>query len=438
MAVGGVSGLERLGDLTGRLHGVLADLHGLDLGTATDPELVAAMPALIQAGRRLGAVEAKVLDAVDRRRVYGPDGFLSAKAMVGHVGQLPGFEAHRRWQTVRMLRDLPKVAEAYEAGTIGTGQVEELARTHANPRVRHLMADAQDLLLEDAQASTFREFQILVRAWRDYADQDGATDRARQAHDRRDVRMTQEFDRGWRLSGQFGTSMGSITADLHEAFTKAETAVDWDKARAEHGDAATPDHLPRTPGQRRADAWWAMCMAAIAHAPDDVNIDPVLNLVMDWNTFTTHTTTGDTTGGDAAEADPAAYRTRRCSTLTGKPIDPHDAIGAALTGHLRRVVFDTRGVVVDMGRKSRLFTGSARDAAILARAVCTWLSCDTPSPDCEIDHALEWGRGGPTNQANAPPLCKPHNLFKQNHHFTITLEDDRQFHIWRPDGTELT
>jgi hypothetical protein len=35
-------------------------------------------------------------------------------------------------------------------------------------------------------------------------------------------------------------------------------------------------------------------------------------------------------------------------------------------------------------------------------------------------------------------LCKPHNLFKQNHQFTITLEDDGLFHVWCPDGTELT
>ena len=166
MDSGGLRELEsgRLGDLTGRLHGVLDDLQGLDLDSSTNPELVAAMPELIRAGRRLGAVEAKVLDAVDRRRVYAPDGHLSAKVMVRHVGQLPGFEAHRRWQVVRMLRDLPKVAAAYEAGEVGTGQVEELARVHANRRVRHLMADAESFLLEDAQNSTFSEFKILLRA----------------------------------------------------------------------------------------------------------------------------------------------------------------------------------------------------------------------------------------------------------------------------------
>ena len=71
---------------------------------------------------------------------------------------------------------------------------------------------------------------------------------------------------------------------------------------------------------------------------------------MDRNTFEHHTTTTTTdtdTDTDDREADPAAYRTRRCSTLSGNPIDVHDTIVAALAGHLRRVVFDTRGVVVE-------------------------------------------------------------------------------------------
>ena len=58
--------------------------------------------------------------------------------------------------------------------------------------------------------------------------------------------------------------------------------------------------------------------------------------------------------------------------MTAIAIANDGALGAALVEHVRRVVFDSRGVVVDMGSKSRLFTGTAREAAILARAVCTW------------------------------------------------------------------
>ena len=59
---------EALADLTGRLHGVLDDLHELDLDTATDPGLLAAMPALIWAGRRLSSIEATVFG---KRVVWG-------------------------------------------------------------------------------------------------------------------------------------------------------------------------------------------------------------------------------------------------------------------------------------------------------------------------------------------------------------------------------
>ena len=42
---------------------------------------------------------------------------------------------------------------------------------------------------------------------------------------------------------------------------------------------------------------------------------------MDQDTFDAHTTG---TRPDPT-TNPAGYRTRRCSTLSGKPIDPHDA-----------------------------------------------------------------------------------------------------------------
>ena len=59
-----------------------------------------------------------------------------------------------------------------------------------------------------------------------------------------------------------------------------------------------------------------MRQAAIAHAPEGVNLGPVLNLVMDHDTFEAHSTG---TRSDPI-ANPAGYRTRRCSTLSGKPI----------------------------------------------------------------------------------------------------------------------
>jgi hypothetical protein len=54
-------------------------------------------------------------------------------------------------------------------------------------------------------------------------------------------------------------------------------------------------------------------------------------------------------------------------------------LAAALTGHVRRVVFDVAGVVIDLGRRSRLFTGSSRDAVMLGDRWCLWPGCDQRS-----------------------------------------------------------
>jgi hypothetical protein len=62
--------------------------------------------------------------------------------------------------------------------------------------------------------------------------------------------------------------------------------------------------------------------------------------------------------------DPDAFLGRRCETSTGARIHPRIALQALLTCHVRRVILDARGVVVDMGTRQRLFTGPRRgDAA---------------------------------------------------------------------------
>jgi hypothetical protein len=72
----------------------------------------------------------------------------------------------------------------------------------------------------------------------------------------------------------------------------------------------------------------------------------------------------DGLAGELAD-DPEAFLARRCETPNGSPIHPSVVLRALLTGHVRRVVLDSRGVIIDYGTKQRLFTGLARQAAML-------------------------------------------------------------------------
>jgi hypothetical protein len=144
-----------------------------------------------------------------------------------------------------------------------------------------------------------------------------------------------------------------------------------------------------------------------------------------------------TTGDLLADlvADPDAFARMRCETGNGTRLHPHDVLRAALAGHVRRVVVDARGVVIDMGRKTRLFTGPAREAAKLLVRRCDHAGCDLPEDFCEVDHVTEWVDHGTTDQINAGVECGHHNRHKHRRKFTRRRSTHGQSYTVRPDGS---
>ncbi len=84
--------------------------------------------------------------------------------------------------------------------------------------------------------------------------------------------------------------------------------------------------------------------------------------------------------------DPATYRSRRCHYANGDPIAPADMAAALVIGQLRRVIIDTAGVVIDLGRRCRLFRGSSRIAAQLQYWRCLHPGCGVLTKHAQIDH----------------------------------------------------
>ncbi|WP_421120096.1 hypothetical protein ACE2AJ_01725 [Aquihabitans daechungensis] len=143
--------------------------------------------------------------------------------------------------------------------------------------------------------------------------------------------------------------------------------------------------------------------------------------------------------GEPADGEPGGLVGFRCSTIDGRPLDPAEVVVATLIGHIRRVVVGTDGVVLDMGRKARCFTGARQLAVRLADRSCTWTGCDVPASECQCDHLDPYNGPdkGRTNPANGAPACGRHNRFKE-HGFTVTRDPRGRWHIHRPDGTEIT
>jgi len=63
--------------------------------------------------------------------------------------------------------------------------------------------------------------------------------------------------------------------------------------------------------------------------------------------------------------DPADYRHVVSRTDHGNRVDPTAIIGVGLRALIRRIIINSKSVVIDMARAQRLFTAHARDAVML-------------------------------------------------------------------------
>ena len=417
------------------LEAVLA--AGMD--PADSPEAIDLIQQLEALGRQMDAARVDLVDVIDRKGLYRADGHHSAKVMVRHVAKLSGAEAAARAKTARALRDLPETRAAFRAGHVGTCQVRRLARVHANPRVRDRLGGSEDRLLGFAMGRDFKFFDRVVGDWVRLADEDGTCDTNQANHERRNAHLSQDFDLGWHLDAACGSLSGAELKTIFDHFVDAEFLADWEKARIEHGDATTKADLERTEGQRRFDALFAIFQKAAAAEPGGKAPEVVTNLVIDDVTYERILFFLAT--GVRPEVDPDD-ESFRCSTLDGHPVEPTEAVAASLVGKLRRVVVGADGVVIDLGRAQRLFTGSARLAAQLGNTECFWPGCHVPVSQCQIDHLVPFserddgGGGGRTNPDNGGPACGKHNRHKE-HGYQVWRDTDGRWHTHRPDGTEI-
>ena len=428
--------------------------------------------------RKVRAAQADLLADIDTRGLHTADGHRTAKALVAHAANLSTVEATRRAGAARVLRTMPTIAAGYRSGRIGTCNLERLVQVHANPRVRDRLEAADADLAVVARHLPHRQFSTYLTNWERLADEDGARTRAERAHHNRTFRPRRNLDGTITFDGGCGTLQGTAIIDIHDAYVRAELAADWADARHRLGDTATVADLARTDAQRSMDALEAMTKDAAHGLAERTGHQTTTNLVLDHTTFERHLArlTGNDPGpdprlttwwndlatpyqdprpsdedqsysdsdsdsdsdGDENEnenGDDGSLVGYRCSTLDGHPLDPTEATLAALLGHIRRTVTTSAGVIIDMGRRQRLFTGPRHLAVMLNTTHCPWPGCTTPNHHSQADHLQPWSQGGRTNPGNGAPGCGKHNRHR-NGGFTVHRDPHTgTYRVQRPDGT---
>ena len=88
-------------------------------------------------------------------------------------------------------------------------------------------------------------------------------------------------------------------------------------------------------------------------------------------------------------------------------------------------VYSGKSLPLDLGAKMRLFSRAQAIALSAVHDSCAAQGCDRPFAWCELHHKIPWAEGGPTDLANAAPLCGYHHR---------RVHDPQYEHEWLTDG----
>jgi Domain of unknown function (DUF222)/HNH endonuclease len=395
-----------------------------DLQAATDrlyevgPAAYAEGPALrelLAHQARLGAFLAQAVAAFDASGAWSLAGARSATAWLRAEARLSRKDASGQVRRGRALRRLPEAAAAWGAGAITGDHVDLLAPLCSGTTQEALVRD-EPVLVAAARTLTHDRFARTLAYWRQLADRDGTDRDAEAGVAGRDAYLVSSFSGTWlgrlTLDPIAGTAVAGELRRLEELLFEAE----WAEARDRLGREPTVTDLPRTPGQRRADAFVEMARRSKTAPVDGRKPQPLVTVLVGYETL--HGRIAELEDGtvvapsallpwlEGADLERAEYRP-----------DGTVAIGATATLRTLSRAGLEQAVFAPVTRKEcppadRCFTGATRRAIEVRDRQCCHPDCDIPASRCQVDHVQPYSQGGPTTQANGRLLCGPHNRMR--------------------------
>lgn len=350
---------------------------------------------------RLDAVLGRTLAAFASSGEHAADGARSVTAWVVHKTKLARADVHRLLRLGRASGDLPAFGSAWADGTVSTAQFA-LVAPMLEQRTREAVLRGEQILLDDARTFDHRRFARLCAYFAQCADPDGCEKGAEGRRRARDVRLYPSIS---------GTYLGTITLDELSGATVAgeldrlEALLfeqDHAEAAARLGRRATTSELARTAAERRADALVEMATRSRSTPANARRPLPLVTVLVGYETL---------------------YG-KICELEDGTLVTPGSVLGLLERAEIERAVF-APGRRIEIGIRTRLFSGATRRAIELRDRSCTHPLCDEPLRRCEVDHIVPFSMGGTTTQENGRLLCGFHNRLR-NHRRDGDGDGDRE------------
>ncbi|WP_394255494.1 HNH endonuclease signature motif containing protein [Pseudoclavibacter helvolus] len=329
--------------------------------------------------------------------------------------------------------------------------VEDVARAEAE-----LVASACGLNPEDEQPAVPKVLEVQAAMWVSYLDPDGDEPRAEKIAAERGLWWSRRADGA--ITGKFvatpeqgeqlildidallsprravefpaATSCGEPPAaalgadgdprdsDLAGAGaeTGAGTSARTNNVGGEGREVEVPLQDLRTQPQRRMDAL-ASILTSYAESTDAPRIGgeaPTLVVV----------STEAGIEGNAVRPEDVPHFEH-----TGEPVPPSFAAKVMCDGFIRIARQGSKGEILDLGRRRRLFSTAQRRAIFVRDRHCRAPGCRAPARWCETHHAVPWIEGGLTDVKDGILLCSFHHHEVHRGRLSLVLDPGGQWRV---------
>jgi hypothetical protein len=354
-----------------------------------DHVLGATVEALSRVESRTAGERARWTGSWDAQCSWAADEALSGHAWLRWRCRRSKGAAGAEIARARALRHMPLTAAALSAGDITVSHVRTLMDARETSPEAFERHEAMLVgFATDARAPWLEWFNRKVAYWKQVVEPDKVEEQAVARYNKRGVHSSATYEGVGVINGildpvSFAIVDGELKRLEHEMWES-----DWASVRQREAEGEVLPLLLRTPPQRRADALRVMAERSAAMPPDAKRARIIATVLVGYETL----------------------HGRACELSNGTVLTPGELLPLLAHADIERAVFDPAGRVLDLGRRSRLFTGAVRRAIELRDRTCTHPTCDRTAAQCEGDHhPIAWTDGGETNQDNGRMRCPGHH-----------------------------
>jgi hypothetical protein len=362
--------------------------QAVDALAAVDPSLLCDAASVLEfrcLRARLDCIGSEIAVAFEQWGEWAQDGAKTAVAWLDTYSHAPKKEIRGELRRGRALPTMALAARAWAEGAIGAAQIDALLGVRT-PVSEECFVRDEEMLVTQAKELKFATLTRVLSYWEQHADPDGATASDMARNERRDVFVTQGLHGMWNGRMHLDPISGTIVATELSRLEKELFEADWAKAKEERGREPKVHELGRTSAQRRADAIVEMAVRSKTAPANGRRPEPLFTFLVGYETM----------------------HGRISELSNGTVLSPDSVLSWLDTAYFERAVFSP-GTRIEVSVTSRFFTGATRRAIELRDRECTHDTCDIAADDCQIDHIIDYSKGGRTEQENGKVACGFHN-----------------------------